>query len=64
MTEVRSAPSTVRLAQIRDRIEDGRQIQRGDDGFEVPTYVLPMTPQEAREIINELIAWRSAHGTK
>lgn len=53
--------STERLIEVRDHLTDGRQHQRGTDGFEVATFVLPMSPGEARSIINELIARRANH---
>jgi len=51
-----------RLQEIKRHLLKGAQFQRGDDGLEVPTYVLPLTPVEALFIVNELIARRLKHG--
>jgi hypothetical protein len=48
-----------RLEEIRRHLQAKREFQRGADGMEVPTYVLPMTAQEAESIINELLARRA-----
>ena len=54
--------STDRLKQIREHTRDGRQHQRGADGFEVAHHVLPISPEELQNILNELIARRTGHG--
>jgi hypothetical protein len=54
--------STERLAEIHAHLIAKSHFQRGANGFEVPTYVLPITPAEAQSIINEITARRRAHG--
>lgn len=51
-----------RLLQIADRLRDGRQLQKGEDGMEVAMFVLPLTKEEALDIIVEVLARRRASG--
>lgn len=61
MTDPTGAASfvpTPRLLELTEELKDLRPCKRGPNGFEVPTWVLPISPVEATMILNELIARR------
>ena len=46
------------LLELQEELKDRNQHKRGNDGFERPLYVSPLTWDQVEMIVNELIARR------